>query len=149
MWFFRLWSLLCLSVGVLLVGVAIRNQWKGLASRRWRQAEGRILRAMVLVQTESDRGKSYTPQVEYEYTVDGVEHRGNRLRYGQTGSWGVKQAKRTVGRFIVGEAVPVWFNPQNHADSVLLRGTSWGNLAILCGGLVFLGAAYALWAHVR
>lgn len=150
MWFFRIWALLFLSVGVLSVGLAIRNLLKGSASRRWPQVQGRILRALVLVQTESEGGDSYTPQVEYEYTVEGIEYRGKRLRYGQTtGSWGRKQAKRTIGRFTVGGPAPVWFNPRKPADSVLVRGTSWGNLAILFAGLVFVGAGYALWAAGR
>jgi hypothetical protein len=149
MWLFRVWDLLCLAIGLFVVGVAIRNMVKGTATHSWPQSEGRILRAMVLMERDTQGGKGYTPSVEYEYVVNGTTYRGKRLCYGQTGSWGRKQAKRTVARFVGGSPAPVWFNPQNPQDAVLVRGTSWGNLAILAAGLVFLWVAYVLNEHIR
>ena len=144
MWFFRIWAFLFLAGGALIAAVAIRNLRHGSASKGWPQTQGRILRSFVLVQTDSERGKSYTPSVEYEYSVEGVTYRGTRIRYGQIGSTGRRRAERALADYAEGASVPVWFDPRNHKDAVLACGTSWGNAAILLAGLVFMGAAFAL-----
>lgn len=148
MWFFLLWALLMFGVGVTLIIAALRNLQRGHASRRWPQARGRIVRAIVLVHTApEDHSESYSPQVEYEYTIDGTTYRSSRRRFGQIGSWGRAQAERTTASYPPGSTVPLSFNPQKPAESVLMVGTSWGNLAIAAAGIIFAGCGYALYQH--
>ncbi len=144
-------ELLMAAIGLLLAGLAARNWTRGNATRAWPQTQGRILRSFVLVERSSgsEGGTSYTPQVEYEYAVGGASYRCNRLRYGQTGSWGRKQAERTIAPFAVGSHTAVFFNPADPKQAVLLRGTSAGNFAIAGAAFVFLAAAVAVHGHVR
>lgn len=147
MWFLRFWEALFLAAGALLLGLAVRNLARGSASRHWPRADGRILRSFVLVDTGSGEGEGFTPQVQYEYVVEGNTYQGKRLRYGQTGSWNRKQAERTIAGYVAGAPAKVCFNPRNPKDAVLVSGTSWGNLVIALAGLVFLMVAYAVWVH--
>ena len=130
------------AAGSLLAGLAVRNLVRGSASKYWPQTEGCILRSFVLVQKDSDHGESYMPQVEYEYVVEGKKYHGTRLRYGQIGTWTRKQAERVLAPFPEGGRAAVFYNPRRPKDAVLLCGTSWGNIAIVLGGSVFLGVVY-------
>jgi Protein of unknown function (DUF3592) len=143
MWLIRFFEAISLAAGATLVVVAVRNFLKGAASRQWPHTQGIVLRSFVLVSKDSD-GEGYTPQVEYEYSVEGKKYRGMRLRYGQTGSWNRKQAERIIGPYVAGSSVPVAYAPSDPEQAVLVRGMSWGNLAILASGLVFLAGAYLL-----
>jgi hypothetical protein len=134
--------------GVLIIA-AVRNLQRGFARRRWPQTQGRIVRAFVLVHTDSGEGDSYTPQVEYEYAIDAKTYRSSRRRFGQIGSWGRAQAERTIAPYQPGSSVPVYFNPSKPAEAVLATGTSWGNFLIAAAGIIFSGCGYALYEHAR
>ena len=110
-------------------------------------ALGRVVRSFVWVQTDGDGGRSYTPQVEYEYTVQGNTYRGMRLRFGQIGSWSREQAERVIARYSPSSTVRVFFDPCKPGDAVLVSGISWGNVAIACSGVLFLACAYLL--HIK
>src|SRR5262245_57887628 len=131
-------------VGAFLIALALRNARKGQLSRQWPQFPGRIIRSFVFVDTDSEGGEGYTPRVEYEYAVAGAKYQGARLRYGQTGSSTRERAERIVAGYPSGSSVMVFVNPRQPEDAVLVSGTSWGNVAILLAGLVFIGAAIAL-----
>ncbi len=146
--FSRIGETLLSIPGVFLLGLGVRNFVKGSASRNWSPAQGCILRSVVLVGT-SDDGENFTPRVEYEYVVAGVKYRGTRLRYGQIGSWNRKQAERTIARYIAGAQQTVLYNPSNPAESVLISGTSLGNIVIVLCALVFLGFAYEMERHLK
>ncbi|MGD1096845.1 MAG: DUF3592 domain-containing protein [Bryobacteraceae bacterium] len=147
-WFSRLGEALLSIPGVLLLGLAVRNFAKGSASRNWPRTQGCILRSFVLVGT-SDEGESFTPQVEYEYVVEGVKYRSTRLRYGQIGSWNRKRAEGTIAPYTVGAREPVFYNPRKPAESVLIRGTGLGNLVIVLAALVFILFAYGMERHIK
>ena len=147
MWILQLVELLMFGAGAFLVGLAIRNFRRGSVSRRWPQVEGRVLRSFVLVETDADGGRGFTPQVEYEYVVEGATCRGMRLRYGRIGSWSRKQAERIIAPYPAGASVRVFIDPVKPADAVLIPGTSWGNAAIALSGIVFMACAYLLHGH--
>jgi uncharacterized protein DUF3592 len=132
------------GAGAFLIGLAIRNARTGSASRRWPQVEGRVLRSFVLVQEDADGVRGSTPQVEYEYVVEGTTFRGMRLRYGQTGSWSRGQAERVIAPYPAGARVRVFFDPRKPGDAVLIRGVFWGNVAIALAGVSFVVAAYLI-----
>jgi hypothetical protein len=140
-WFFGLFAAIA---GLFLLGLAARNLWKGRASRGWRRVPGRILRSFVFVDHGSKGGEGYTPKLEYEYTLDGHRYTSMRWRYGQTGAWSRKSADRSIAPFPAGTAVTVHVNPSDPTESVLISGTSPGNLAIAAAGLVFAGVAGVL-----
>ncbi len=148
MWFLRFWELFCGSAGAGLIALALRNLFKGWSSRGWSRTQGIVVRSFVLVD-ETDGRESYTPQVEYEYSVGGKKYLGRRLRYGQIGSSSRKRAERVIVPYTSGTSTQVWFNPRDPSDAVLVSGSSWGNAAIAIAGLIFLWLAYMLKLHEK
>ena len=129
------------AAGTFCVLFAVRNFIKGSASKSWPQTPGTIQRSFVLVEKDSDGGNSYTPKVEYDYTVEGTVYQGSRLRHGPTGSSSRAYADRAVALFAPGTKVLVFFNPQRPADAVLVQGAGWLNLlfAVVGVGLLVYG----------
>jgi|SRR5208283_1250256 len=146
MWFYRLMELPFLGCGGVLLVAALRNFYRGSATSNWTQTTGRIIRSYVFVESGDD-GQGYTPKVEYEYTYQGSAYRGKRLRFGQIGSWSRKQAEEILARFQEGSTVPVFVDPAKPKNAVLIRGTSWGNLAIAAAGFVFAWFGYMMHIH--
>jgi hypothetical protein len=144
MWLLRFWQVLFTVGGLFLVGLAVRNMFRGSASRRWPQAPGRILRSVVLVEKDPDGSEGFMPQVEYEYVVGRTTYRGMRLRYGQIGSASRRRAKRVIARYQAGASVSVFVDPRNPGNAVLIPGRDWGNLAIALAGAAFLACAYLI-----
>jgi hypothetical protein len=143
-WLLKYAELSSLIAGAFFLGLAVRNLMKGIASRGWSQTTGTISRAFVLVETDPEGNKGFTPSIEFEYVVEGNRYKGSRLRYGQVGSSNRERAERTIAGYPVGTSVSVFFDPRNPKDSVLLCGTSWGNLFIAAAGIAFLGTGFVL-----
>jgi len=142
MWLIRSLQVLAFTVGAFLIGLALRNVVRGAASRRWPRVQGRVLRSFVLVDRNDEGGEGFTPQVEFEYVVEGKTLRGRRLQYGRIGSWNRRRAEQALAPYQAGQSVQVVFNPHKAADAVLVPGVAWGNAVIACAGLVFLSFAY-------
>lgn len=98
----------------------------------------------MLVNSDGDGNLSYTPQFEYEYTVEGTAYRGTLLQSGHIGSSNRARAEQLIAPYPADTAVPVFYDPRRPATAILVRGTSWGNWAIAVAGLIFLACALAL-----
>src|SRR4051794_29330630 len=72
------WSLCTLMFDVKLVGGIVHQA----QARHWPITRGRVVAATIKVESDSESGTSYTPRIEYVYTVDGVNHEGDRVRFG-------------------------------------------------------------------
>jgi hypothetical protein len=149
MWWIRSLQILTSVVGAFLIGVAFRNILRGAASRRWPQAQGRILRSFVLVHKDDDGGEGFVPQVEFEYQVEGMTHRGMRLQYGRIGSGSRRRAERVLAPYPAGVSVRVFFDPRKPADAVLVPGAARGNAVIALAGAVFLACARLIQIHMK
>jgi hypothetical protein len=132
------------AIGVFLLCLAFRNSWRGRASRQWSRTPSLITRSFVLVNTDNDGGFTYMPQIEYEYTVDGVAYRGTVLRNGQIGSGNRAQAEKVIAPYPEGASITSFYDASRPQTSVLVQGTSWGNLAIAAAGLAFLACGLAM-----
>ena len=77
-----------------------------------------ITRAEVKVDS-SGEGTSYTPNIEYRYTVDGEEYSGNRLSYTAFGSSDLSAAKKAVDNYPLGETVTALLDPDDPSEVVL------------------------------
>ena len=149
MWLLRSFQVLASVIGAFLIGVAVRNILGGAATRRWPQVPGRILRSFVLVHKDDDGGESFVPQVEFEYLVEGMTHRGMRLQYGRIGSGSRRRAERVLAPYPAGASVRVFFDPRKPTDAVLVPGAAPGNAAIALAGAVFLACAFVIQLQMK
>ncbi|MCR9076556.1 MAG: DUF3592 domain-containing protein [bacterium] len=109
------WMLIVLGIDGFFVHSAYRMMD---ARERYQQAPGVVLRSYVESHSDSD-GTTYSPFVEYEYEVDGRTHRGNRDSMFQFSSSSRGTASEVVDRYPEGKRVEVFYDPDDHAESVL------------------------------
>jgi hypothetical protein len=105
--------------------------------------QGEILESEVLDQGETDGFR-----VRYRYSVNGTTYEGARLRYGggngESGDW----AARTKARFPASSQVPVFHDPSNPSNGVLVRGIEGVDLFALQFLTPFALVMLALWREV-
>ena len=137
---------LALIFGAVGIGVLIlyrRGKQKAQESSAWPSVTGKVLEAEVSSHTETDsEGESveaYAPRVVYEYVVNGVAYRGNRLAIGPVAtSRSRHSAEQEVARYPLGGEVQVFYNPQNPAEAVLQTRLQAGKVMLILG-IIFLG----------
>ena len=124
----------------------------GLKTRGWATTEGTILHSTIRTgPTQVWRGRGSTffkyPDVVYKYRVGSTDYHGSHLGYG--GGW---SPYGLSSPWEVGQRVPVFYAPENPADSVLQSGIGFHNvLGVLLGtgGVAFAATwMYFAWSAV-
>ena len=80
---------------------------------------------------------TYTPVVEYTYTVNGATLQGKRLSPGGTMSYDYNTAQGILSRYQPGQPVTVHYDPANPTQAVLETKAAGSLLLFILGG-VFL-----------
>lgn len=126
-----------LGVGLILSGVA---QHRTLL---WHTGTGKITRLHIAESRTEVHGvtkSSFTPQVEYTYSVGERTFTGTRLSFLTR----TERYKADVDKFLqkhditLGATRNVFYDPQRPAQSVLVRGFDWGNKGFWIGLAVLL-----------
>jgi hypothetical protein len=108
---------------------------KSQRTRDWPSVEGVITKSGTRVQREP--GTSGTPttiaDVRYTFVIDGVAYRNDTISLSQYGSSSASHAVKEARRYPVGSRVMVYYNPENHFDSVLEHKTPWVFIGIFAG----------------
>jgi len=99
--------------------------------------------------TNKGRGKAWTMELEYRYTVDGTEHTGTAIHLGSFPSYGTeKQAKEVEAKYREGNSVTVYYNPKDPTKAVLEPGVASAgesiSLSVFLLGLVLLLGGFAI-----
>jgi hypothetical protein len=130
-------------IGVVMLGLGIVTgvHGKGIldearASTKWPAVPGRVTESHLT--TSHDRhGTTYGAHVEYTYTVEGREHRGSTVWFGEDRTSDRSAAQKTLALFPTGKEVRVFYQPDEPDTSVLEPGTYPSSYVVLAGGLIF------------
>jgi Protein of unknown function (DUF3592) len=121
------WVFMALFAMAIPIAVAGRIVYKMREVRRaalWPSAQGRIvqsrMRALQRQQGEHATTVINVPDIEYVYSVGGIEYKGHRISIGDIPA-GSRQVEAALERYCVGRTGPVFYNPENPADAVLER----------------------------
>ena len=84
-----------------------------------------VILASSIQELRARYGFHYTPAVEYQYSVEGREYRGSRIRYGGPAVNGShSDAERLLQAYPPGAAVTVFYRPSRPEDAVLVPGAA-------------------------
>ena len=105
-----------------------------------------------LEQHSDSEGTSYTPVVEFRYSVGRQEHVGRRINY----SWiatSSQAARQVIEQYPAGRRVTVHYDPRRPDDSLLEPGLHSGQaflaLFLLPFNIIMAGCWLALWQSLR
>jgi hypothetical protein len=135
-------------VTILISGVVLfkfgQDILRGLRSRSWPTAEGRINDARIQAHQSSDEdgtSTTYGAAVHYSYNVSGQEFQSTRRTFTDARTSSSKRAQRILERYPQGSSVTVYYRPDNPSMSVLEPGVGWFSyiVAIFVLGLFVFG----------
>ena len=144
------WALVL--AGLALLRKSLGELIRALASKRWPTAEGRILKCVRDSYSVSEDGPpSGLPDVEYSYSVDGVDHIGTRISFADLAYLGDGATAGFVKKHPRGGKVRVFYDPKNPANSLLEPGirvqvfTMLFFAALIFSAGVALGVLFGAW----
>lgn len=127
--------------GIILLFFAIRTRQKSSTSMAWPATVGRIITATVRQNSSTDEDGhvdfTYSPVVEYDYSVNNQAFKGRRIHYGITPSQSKAAAQKEADRFTPGMQVTVYYNPEKPAEAVLEKKVVKSSVGLILG-IVFM-----------
>jgi len=140
-------DLFLLSLSLAYFGWQLRQLLLGRASQRWQSTKGKVLRTWVDEQRHNHNGHvdfSYSAHVVYSYSVGGRQFESNGLIFEPTSGLTEDAVTQLLDGISEGVELDVFYDPKDWQRSVLIPGTSAGNI----GGMVFSIAilVYVVWA---
>lgn len=120
---------------------------RGLETYVWATAPGVVTSSGVTRVTSADEVR-FTPAIEFEFTVAGTKHLGNRLWVSDESSSRV-WAEGIAQEYPVGKAVSVRFDPDAPGEAVLEAGPTTLSLAMRTLGLFYITVSLAAFRYRR
>lgn len=139
-------------VGVFFVVMGTREWMYARESVSWSSVPGRVLTSKVVRSTHHHKGStshSYTPQVEYQYSVGGATFTSSRVSFQVRGE-GASGAQAIVEKYPPSSPVEVFYDPTDSSRSVLEPGDDWANLIPPAVGLFAIAfCGFFIWAALK
>lgn len=134
---------------------------EAVRSEAWPSAPGRIIHSQVREDTDDEGDTTYTPEVRFEYLLDGGTLQGNAIAVaGPMGYSDYEPAWEVINRYPVGREVEVFMDPAKASRAVLEPGLAasaerLGIQRLIFGIFAWIGgicgtlAAVGLWVGPR
>src|ERR1041385_2704185 len=143
-----------IAVALVFIYVAARRV-KLYRSRRqtlkWERGSGQITWSVLEERTaegwRGDRYQRFIPQIRFRFVVAGSEYESDQLFRGGFWPAHLGVAREWLDRFPAGKEVPVFVNPENHAEAVLVQGDPTATQQFSYMVLFAVAATVILWAN--
>lgn len=132
--------LLMIACGLLVLTKAIQGIGEARESGSWPKVAGKIVHSGMDVDAEerdvgrrsSSDSKFYSANIEYEFEINGVTHRGSRIAAVQDMNADKEHVQKVLNKYPLDRAVTVSYKPDDPSVCVLEPG-SWGGVGVLLG----------------
>ena len=150
-------------IGLVWLIYTIWRNWKINSIRSWPKTDAMVINVAAqpsnknagntyidpnaIIVTTGDNAQ-YIPRILYRYRVGGREFQSNNLVYSGSDSYNAYQTKMLIGQLTPGATIPVFYNPNNHAEAYVYNGLHnyWG---IVGGIILLLIAAFIAHHHMN
>ena len=134
----------CIAFGAVFAAPGIYYALRATRLRTWPSAPGRIVSCELTWDTGGQHIQ-LRPKVRYAYAVQGKSYEGTQLTMAD---WlyttGIVQARSYARRFPVGKDVSVYYEPENHSKSVVVKPGFIAATVMIAMGVV---TVYVLWEY--
>jgi len=145
-----------LIIGIVLIIGSIASLVKALdvskdvsATSEWLCVDGEILKSELVASTfsQTKTGAAYSPEIQYNYTVNGKEYTSNMIMFGGvTPGRHNKMYERYIDRYPKDSIVKVYYDPTQPENAVLKPLETWGfkKYYLLASFLTIFGVLYII-----
>jgi hypothetical protein len=132
-----LFAIVPLMIGLVALSMSVLVSQGAQDAAGWPTTEGTVTNTYIAQHTGSKGAISYSPEVQYQYQVDGFSYTGDRLGViSQSSSY--DWALSYLNNYQVGSTVTVHYNPANPADAVLETEVGFMGTGLMIIGIVFI-----------
>ncbi len=133
--------------GIPCVYIAVKQGFKGHVSKSWNKTEGYVvenmysgsdLRPALLKIVQPLSAPSYSANVRYEYQAMNEWRKGRNLYFGNRSHGNRKRVLEQLSRYAPGAIIPVYVNPVNPDESVLIPGVSAPTIGLFSFGIILI-----------
>jgi ABC-type multidrug transport system fused ATPase/permease subunit len=128
------------GIGILMLMMFYAHWRTAKGAQSWPTIAGKVVRSEVESYEErvGDKGslsRFYRPVVEYAYTVNGQDYRGNQIKLMATSAGNESWAAKAAARYPIGRDVTVSYEPENPGNAALevSRSSAWWLLLLAAG----------------
>jgi len=126
-------------MGILFIGIGIRNHSLGKQSENWPSVQGSLAG-----ESMSTRKKKRI-HISYEYRVNGIAYKNSRVNFQDD-----RASKKEIrSQYNVGDALRVYYNPDDPEQSVLQPGARLTSLLMKLFGALFCFGMSAFFVFSR
>ena len=129
-------SLFLILIGTLLFVLSLFDFTSSMNDLKFIETKGRITRFEHL--KKRPRQVNEEIALEYEYAVNGVSYKNSKF------SNGVGDIYQFENYYKKGQIIPVYYNPNNYSESVLVKGGRYFKF----DGLMIIGSITILWGLI-
>lgn len=133
---------LTISVGVLLLFVALYGFARGVPTTKWPSTTGEVRYSTVQEKyVRHDNSYDYKASIEYTYSVNGMKYNSWRIQRGlgeQLQNTKFLYALFTSHEYSKGTQITVYYKPENPAESVIKRGPDFTTYIVLIFSILFI-----------
>jgi len=132
-------------IGIAIISYNVFLLFKGQQTEGWGEIPGQITKSEIGISQNLSRESfenNYRADIEYEYEIAGNRFKSDQAYLGDKIYLSYKgKADRTLKMFPKHKIVSVFVNPDNHAESVLIKGSGANRVLNIVIGLflVFIG----------
>lgn len=123
--FLALFGSVFLAVGLGMGFFAIKSMDEAESMLHWKECQAVLTSCELSSHRGSKGGTTYSIKAHYTYSMDGVEYAGDRVSLYSSadniGSFHQDQYRRLKQAKTTGTTVSCWVNPENPAESILVR----------------------------
>lgn len=105
--------------GLVIMGSGFYGLSRASESESWPSVEGVVISSEVVTHRHNDGDRSYSPEILYDYVVNGETLSGNWIKHGNDFS---SEARRYVNKYRAGKTVKVYYNVEDPSEAVLEPG---------------------------
>ena len=139
-------------IGLCMIWRGIQTIKTAIETKKWLYTLGEIVRSDVSESDDDDGKKFYTPVVEYTYSVNGCQYKGNTILIGANLS-DYRRAKpqKVASKYVTNQKISVYYNPNKPQISVIETGLHKTTFFELFFGILWTSGVSAMyiWASTN
>jgi len=131
-----------IGLGIVIYNIILIK--KGQRTLNWIEVKGLITKSEIIQSMNPSKDlfeNYYRASLEYDYEVLGIKYKSDQASLGDAiYSQDKSKAKETLKMFPINQTVTVFVNPDNHTESVLIKGSGGNRVLNIVIGLFLIVA---------